>query len=172
MLKAGLIVFIVLIFSYGSCVALELESPAFKEGNYIPSRYSCDSFDYSPPLVWKDIPEGTKSFALICEDPDAPVGIWVHWVIFNISSDTDSLEENVPKIPKLPNGAIQGMNDFNRIGYGGPCPPRGTPHRYFFKLYALDTNLNLKEGATKSELMKALAGHILGEASLYGLYKR
>lgn len=172
MRKKSIIVLIFTFFLYGSCVGLELRSPAFKEGEYIPSRYSCDSFDYSPPLVWDDVPQGTRSFALICEDPDAPTGIWVHWVIFNIPYQTHSLEESVPKIPQLPNGAIQGVNDFNRVGYGGPCPPSGKPHRYFFKLYALDTELNLREGVTRNELMKALEGHILDKASLYGLYKR
>jgi len=150
---------------------MKLISSAFKEGEMIPSKYTCDGPDVSPPLEWSDAPAGTKSFALISDDPDAPVGTWVHWVIFNIPANEHKLEENVPKTEVLKNGARQGKNDFGRLGYGGPCPPGGT-HRYFFKLYALDRELDLRPGATKRDLLKAMEGHVLAEAYLMGKYKR
>jgi Raf kinase inhibitor-like YbhB/YbcL family protein len=137
----------------------------------IPRKYTCDDVDISPPLKWSNIPDGTKAFALICDDPDAPVGIWVHWVLFNLPSDINELSENIPLSDVLPNGALQGRNDFGNIGYGGPCPPRGT-HRYYFKIYALGEKLDLKAGSTKSELVKAMTGRILGEGQLMGKYKR
>jgi Raf kinase inhibitor-like YbhB/YbcL family protein len=127
--------------------------------------------DISPPLAWTSGPEGTKTFALICDDPDAPMGTWVHWVLFNLPADIIELRENVPPERELESGAKQGMNDFRKIGYGGPCPPGGT-HRYYFKLYALDTEINLEAGATKSELLKAVEGHILAEGQLMGKYER
>ncbi len=165
-----LICFVLLFSCAGLC--LTLESPAFDDGSYIPSRYTCTSYDYSPPLKWYDIPEGTKSFVVICDDPDAPFKVWVHWVIFNIPKNVNHLEENIPKVGLLSSGAVQGVNDFGKIGYGGPCPPPGKPHRYFFKLYAVDTMLNLRAGATKGEVLKAIKGHVLGEAQLIGLYRR
>ncbi len=152
-------------------MAMELRSPAFKEGEFIPSKYTCDGPDVSPPLEWSDVPEGVQSFALINDDPDAPVGTWVHWVIYDIPGNITMLPENLPKTEMLNNGAIQGRNDFRRIGYGGPCPPGGI-HRYYFKLYALKRKLNLKPGKTKSELLKAMEGLILAEAYLMGRYKR
>jgi len=150
---------------------MEIRSTAFREGEMIPSKYTCDGPDISPPLEWSDPPSGTKSFALISDDPDAPVGTWVHWVIFNIPGSERKLEENIPRTEVLKNGARQGKNDFGRIGYGGPCPPGGT-HRYYFKLYALDIELDLKAGATKRDLLKAMEGHVLAETYLMGKYRR
>jgi len=150
---------------------MEIKSTAFKEGEMIPSKYTCDGPDVSPPLEWSNVPENTKSFALINDDPDAPVGTWVHWVIFNIPGNENKLEENIPKKEVLRNGARQGKNDFGRIGYGGPCPPGGT-HRYYFKLYALKKELDLKPGSTKRELLKAMEGNVIAEAYLMGKYSR
>jgi len=156
----------------GVPMSIQLTSSAFAEGKPIPAKYTCDGGDVSPPLKWSAVPDGTKSLALISDDPDAPVGTWVHWVVYNIPPDTTELAEGVPKSEVLTNGATQGMTDFKRIGYGGPCPPRGGPHRYFFKLYALDTALNLKPGAAKQELLRAMEGHILAEGRLMGTYQR
>lgn len=155
----------------GDKMDILLKSPAFKNGDLIPSKYTCDGLDISPPLDWESIPEGTKSFAIIADDPDAPMGTWVHWVIFNIPPDEKGLPEGVPTERELSNGARQGTNDFRRIGYGGPCPPGGT-HRYFFKIYALDTLLDLKPGATKPQLLSAMKGHIIGQGELMGRYRR
>lgn len=149
-----------------------IKSPDFKNGEPIPKAFSCEGEDISPKLEWDNAPEGTKSFALICDDPDAPMGTWVHWVIYNIPKDSRFLEKNIPKKPKLENGALQGKNSWPRTGYNGPCPPPGKAHRYYFKLYALDTILNLKENATKEELLSAMKGHILQEAQTMGTYKR
>jgi len=150
---------------------MEVKSQAFKPGGMIPAKYTCDGADTSPPLTWSDPPAGTKSFALIMDDPDAPVGIWVHWVIWNIPATARALEESVPKTASLPNGARQGTNDFKRIGYGGPCPPSGT-HRYFFKLYALGTTLSLPPETTKSVLEDTMRRHILAQSELIGKYAR
>ena len=150
---------------------IKITSTAFEEGGFIPPKYTCDGADISPPLQWDNIPEGTKSIALISDDPDAPMGTWVHWVLFNLPADTRQLQENVPPDETLPNGAMQGISDFQRIGYGGPCPPGGT-HRYFFKIYALDVELDLEPGAAKPDLLNAMEGHILAEGQLIGKYKR
>lgn len=151
---------------------MELTSPAFQHEDMIPPRYTCDGEDISPELRWTGAPEGTKSFVLISDDPDAPVGLWVHWVIYEIPPTATGLPEAVdPSRDSLPNGARQGVNSWSRIGYGGPCPPGGT-HRYFFKLYALDCNLLLQSGATKSEVEKGIKEHILAEAVLMGRYSR
>jgi len=150
---------------------IKITSSAFEEGGLIPAKYTCDGADVSPPLQWDAVPEGTKSVALICDDPDAPMGTWVHWVLFNLPSDAKELAENIPAEETLPNGAKQGVNDFGRIGYGGPCPPGGT-HRYFFKIYALDTEVGLEAGADKRQLLKAMEGHILEQGQLVGKYKR
>ncbi len=152
-------------------MGIKFTSSAFEEGGLIPPKYTCDGSDISPPLQWGRVPEGTKSIALISDDPDAPVGTWVHWVLYNLPADTNGLEENIPPEAVLSNGARQGITDFGRVGYGGPCPPSGT-HRYLFKLYALDIVLELESGATKSELLKAMKGHILDEGQLMGKYKR
>ncbi len=152
-------------------VDLKITSSAFDEGTMIPKKYTCDDEDISPPLSWTEIPDGVESFALICDDPDAPMGTWVHWVIFNIPSNVHELPEGVPTNETLKNGSKQGTNDFGKIGYGGPCPPGGT-HRYFFKLYALDTLLNLGTGLSKSQLLSAIKDHILSEGQLVGKYQR
>jgi Raf kinase inhibitor-like YbhB/YbcL family protein len=151
--------------------AMELKSTAFRNGEMIPAPYTCDGKDASPPLEWSAFPEGTKSFALICDDPDAPVGTWVHWVIYNLHAETTKLPENVPRDKKLTSGGMQGTNDWHRIGYGGPCPPSGI-HRYFFRLYALDSILNLGTGATKEQLLTSMKSHVLAEGQLMGKYKR
>ena len=150
---------------------IKLTSPAFKDSESIPSKYTCDGAEINPPLEWTNIPKGAKSIALISDDPDAPMGDWVHWVIFNIPVTEIGLKENIPHDPTLPNGAIQGVNSSRQIGYDAPCPPSGT-HRYFFKIYALDTELTLKPGATKRGLLKAIEGHILSQGQLMGRYSR
>ena len=150
---------------------INVSSTAFKEGEAIPKKYTCDGENVSPPLEWSNIPKGTKSIALIADDPDAPRGTWVHWVLFNIPADVNGLPENVPPRSTLKNGARHGINDSRKLGYDGPCPPGGT-HRYFFKLYALGVELSLETGATKTQLLKAMEGHILGEGRLMGKYKR
>ena len=150
---------------------INITSTAFEEGGMIPAKYTCDQEDVSPPLAWDSVPEGTKSLALICDDPDAPMGTWVHWVLFNLSSETKELQENIPHDEVLSSGSKQGKNDFQKIGYGGPCPPGGI-HRYYFKIYALDIVLYLDAGIIKSDLLKAMEGHILAEGQLMGKYRR
>ena len=150
---------------------MNLKSSAFQQEGLVPSQYTCDGANVSPPLTWSDPPAKTQSFALISDDPDAPVGTWVHWVAWNIPPAARSLDENVPKKDALPNGMKQGTTDFRKIGYGGPCPPSGT-HRYFFKLYALDTTLNLSPRTTKKDLERAMQTHILAQAELMGKYSR
>ena len=151
---------------------LHITSPAFLEGKEIPDQYTCQGKDSSPPLKWTGVPTGAKSLALIADDPDAPMGTWVHWVLFDLPPTSTELKEDMPKTQHLPGGARQGLNDFKRLGYGGPCPPPGKPHRYFFKLYALDTLLDLKPGATKQDVEAAIKGHILAEGQLMGTYQR
>ena len=155
----------------GKKMEIKITSSAFEDGGMIPAKYTCDGADISPPLRWDVVSEGTKSIALICDDPDAPIGTWVHWVLFNLPADTKELAENIPPDKTLPNGAKQGITDFGRNGYGGPCPPSGT-HRYFFKVYALDTQIDLTSSANKAQLLKAMEGHILGQGQLMGKYKR
>ncbi len=150
---------------------IKIKSLAFEDGGMIPGKFTCDGLDVSPALGWESVPENAKTLAIICDDPDAPMGTWVHWVVFNIPADLGGLEEDVPADEVLPTGAIQGKNDFRRIGYGGPCPPGGT-HRYFFKIYALDTELDLSPGATKSQVLEAMEGHILAHGELMGRYSR
>ncbi len=149
-----------------------LKSTAFSYGGEIPWKHTCDGHDLSPALSWNDPPAKSQSFSLIADDPDAPVGTWVHWVLYDLPSSLRELPESFAKTADLPDGSRQGRNDFGKIGYGGPCPPRGPAHRYFFKLYALDTKLNLKAGATKAEVEKAMKGHVLSQAELMGKYKR
>jgi hypothetical protein len=155
----------------GKKMEIKITSSAFTEGGLIPAKYTCDGANISPPLQWEAVPEGTQSIALICDDPDAPVGTFVHWVLFNLPADAGQLTENIPADPTLANGAQQGTSDFGRIGYGGPCPPGGT-HRYFFKIYALDTQLSLTDRVDKVRLLSAMEGHILAEGQLIGKYKR
>ncbi len=152
-------------------MAIQLTSTAFIEGAMIPQRYTCDGENISPPLVWAGVPSGTRSLALICDDPDAPVGTWDHWVLYNIPADATGLQESIPEKTILDTGAVHGSNSWGRIGYGGPCPPGGT-HRYFFKLFALDTLLDLKSGATTSQLLEAMEGHVLTQGQLMGKYRR
>jgi Raf kinase inhibitor-like YbhB/YbcL family protein len=156
----------------GASMAFTISSPSFQNGAEIPKKFTCDGADVSPELQWTSPPSGTQSFALISDDPDAPAGTWTHWVLFDLSAQASSLPENVSKIDELPTGGRQGRNDFRKIGYGGPCPPAGKPHRYFFKLYALDTKLDLKPGASRQELEQAMQNHILGKAELVGRYQR
>ena len=155
----------------GGNMAITVESSAFASLQSIPAQYTCNGQDISPPLMWKNIPENTKSFAIICDDPDAPGGMWVHWVCYDIPRSVDSIEENIPKTDSLPVGGKQGTTDFGRIGYGGPCPPSGV-HRYFFKVYALDVMLGLPSGKTKKEIERAMKGHIVAQGELVGKYSR
>ena len=149
-----------------SVIAIQITSTAFEDGGTIPVRYTCDGEDLSPPLVWTGLPAGTQSLALVVDDPDAPVGTWVHWVLFDLPAGTSSLPENVSGL------GTDGLNSWRRLGYDGPCPPPGSPHRYFFKLYALDSDLGLKEGAAKADIEKAMQGHILAQGQLVGRYNR
>ena len=150
---------------------MKLSSSAFAEGAMIPAKYTCDGQDISPPLVWADVPAGVAALALICDDPDAPAGTWVHWVAFNLAPGAGGLPGGTPADKTLQAGGVQGVNSWRRIGYGGPCPPSGT-HRYFFKLYALDSLLSLSGNATAKDVQAAMKGHILAEAQLMGRYKR
>jgi len=152
-------------------VTFELTSTAFAAGESIPIQYTCDGEDTSPPLQWSDPPQGTQSLSLIADDPDAPVGTWVHWVLYDLPAGTRSLPEAVPPDADLPDGGQHGQSSWRRLGYGGPCPPSGT-HRYFFKLYALDTTLDLAAGANKKQVLQAMEGHILAQAELMGTYAR
>jgi Raf kinase inhibitor-like YbhB/YbcL family protein len=151
---------------------LPITSTAFAEGQLIPQKYTCQGSDVSPSLAWTNGPAKTKSFALIADDPDAPMGTWVHWVLYDLPPTTIALPEDVAKTQYIAGNAKQGINDSHRLGYGGPCPPPGKPHRYFFKLYALDTMLDLKPGLTKKDLLKAMEGHVLAEGQLMGTYQR
>lgn len=149
-----------------------LSSPAFSNGGDIARKFTCDGADVSPQLTWSDPPAGTKSFALLSDDPDAPVGNWNHWTMWNLPLDLRGLPEGVSKKASLPDGSQQGLNDFRKPGYNGPCPPPGKPHRYYFKLFALDTKLELKPSASKKELEAAMKGHILAQEEWMGRYGR
>ena len=146
-------------------------SAAFQEGGMIPAKYTCDGQDLSPPLSWSGVPDNAKSLVLISDDPDAPMGTWVHWVVYNIPPDMTGFEEGVSRDTLARKGVVQGMTDFRRQEYGGPSPPSGT-HRYYFNLYALDTTLDLGPGATKKQVEAAMQGHILVQAQLMGRYAR
>ena len=150
---------------------MKITSEVFEEGSMIPAKYTCDGVDVSPPLNWSAVPYGTVSLALICDGPDAPMGVWVHWVLFNIPPDVENLPEGVQSKPVLDSGAVHGKNNFGRYGYGGPCPPGGT-HRYYFKLYALDRKIESQPGITKKELLEKMEGHILAKVALMGRYAR
>lgn len=150
---------------------LKVTSTAFSEGDMIPEKYTCDGINVSPPLQWEAGPEVTKSYPLISDDPDAPKGTWVHWVVYNIPVNITEFGEDMPPDALLPNGTCQGITDFRRSGYGGPCPPGGT-HRYYFKIYALNITIENTEGLTKAELLEEMDGHILAEGQLMGIYKR
>jgi len=152
--------------------ALTVTSSAFAAGGSIPAKYTCEGANVSPPLNWTGAPEGTRSFVLICDDPDAPAGTWVHWILYNLPPNVDSLSEKTETVSALPNGAMQGTNDFGKVGYGGPCPPPGKPHRYFFKVYALDIDHFLKPGAHKDTVIGAMEHHILAEGQFIGTCQR
>jgi Raf kinase inhibitor-like YbhB/YbcL family protein len=153
-------------------MAFDLTSSAFKPNTPIPKEYTCDGSDISVPLSWKNAPEATKGFALIADDPDAPRGTWVHWVVYDIPPNVKELAAGIGHGDTIVNGAKQGKNDFGKVGYGGPCPPGGAAHRYYFKLYALDQMTGLKSKATKQQLLDAMKGHVLTETQLMGTYKR
>ncbi len=150
---------------------MEIFSPEFQPGDPIPRKYTCDGTDISIPLGWKKVPEGTKSLAVIMDDPDAPMGTWVHWVIYNIPATAKGLQENQPHSEMLKDGSMQGINTGKQTGYSGPCPPGGV-HRYFFKLYALDMMLPVKAGLTKEGLLEAMQSHIIEETQIFGTYQR
>lgn len=152
-------------------MAMHLSSKAFKGGYAIPKEYTCDGDDISPPLEWTSVPDDAMTLALIADDPDAPNGTWVHWVLYNLPAHILEIPANLPPKDQLENGTIQGINDFKNIGYGGPCPPGGT-HRYVFKLYALDKELDLAAGATTRQLLQAMEGHILDRAQFMGTYSK
>jgi Raf kinase inhibitor-like YbhB/YbcL family protein len=156
----------------GKTMSLAITTKAFSEGGTIPKIYTCDDTDASPDLEWSGAPAGVQAFALIADDPDAPAGTWTHWVIWNIPAQSTRLAKSVPKDETLSDGSRQGRNDFKRVGYGGPCPPAGKPHRYFFKLYALDRKLDLKAGASRKELEEAMQGHVLAQGEVMGKYGR
>jgi Raf kinase inhibitor-like YbhB/YbcL family protein len=156
----------------GGREVMQIQSTAFGEGDTIPKRHTCDGEDVSPQLSWSGVPDGAKSLVMICDDPDAPIGMWVHWVLFGIAPDTSELAEDVPDGENVLGGAVHGRNDFGNLGYGGPCPPPGPAHRYFFKLYAVDIEVVLPAGATKAEVISATEGHILAEGQLMGRYGR
>ncbi|HYR77259.1 MAG TPA: YbhB/YbcL family Raf kinase inhibitor-like protein [Pyrinomonadaceae bacterium] len=150
---------------------IKLTSSAFKEGQPIPATYTCKGVNISPPLEWSGVPKTARTIAIIADDPDAPSGTWVHWVLYNLPADNIGIVENLPPTESLKAGGFQGKNDFGKIGYGGPCPPSGT-HRYFFKILALDGELPLKAGATKTEVEKAMAGHVVAQGQLMGRFGR
>jgi Raf kinase inhibitor-like YbhB/YbcL family protein len=153
-------------------MSFALKTTVFTDGGGIPKKYTCDGADVSPALNWNDAPAGTQSFALIADDPDATVGTWTHWIIWNIPAITTALPEAMAKVGESGDGARQGSNDFKRIGYGGPCPPPGKAHRYFFKLYALDAKLDVEAGATRGTLERAMKKHVLAQTELMGTYGR
>lgn len=153
-------------------MALSVSSSAFQEAGSIPVKYTCDGQDMSPPLAWGEPPQKTKAFALIVDDPDAPGGAFTHWVLFNLPAASRGLPEAMPAQKQLETGALQGKNDFGRIGYGGPCPPRGPAHRYRFTIYVLDSPLNLLAGASRKQVLDAMKGHILVQGQLTGSYRR
>jgi len=150
---------------------IEVHSAAFSEGEAIPSDFTCDGADMSPPVEWSSVPSGTKSIAILMEDPDAPSGDWTHWLAYDLPPSLTQLPAGVPMSKKIPSGGIQGRTDFGKTGYSGPCPPRGI-HRYFFRIYALDAMLGLKPEASKQELSQAMQGHILAQGHLTGIYER
>jgi Raf kinase inhibitor-like YbhB/YbcL family protein len=151
---------------------LDVSSPAFVPEGMIPAKYTCEGGNVSPPLVWSTVPAGTRTVALICDDPDAPGGSWVHWVLFDLPASVSSLAEKVEATGNLPNDVRQGANDFGKLGYGGPCPPPGKAHHYFFKVYALDIKVPLRPGVKKADLLQAMEHHILAEGVLMAKFQR
>jgi Raf kinase inhibitor-like YbhB/YbcL family protein len=156
----------------GGAMSFQISSTSFSPNGMIPKKFACEGPDVSPQLSWSGAPAGTKTFALIMDDHDAPAGMWVHWVLYNLPANAKELPEGVEKQEQISSEALQGRNDFRTIGYGGPCPPPGKPHRYFFKLYALDAKLDLNPGASKGDVERAMKPHILGHAELVGRYGR
>lgn len=152
--------------------ALRLESSAFSAEGLIPKQYTCDGQDLSPPLSWSEVPAATQSLVLLCDDPDAPIGTWDHWVLFNIPPTVRSLPEGISTEAEIVGIGTHGLNSWKRLGYGGPCPPQGSTHRYYFRLYALDTMLDLEAGAGKKEVERAMTGHVLASGELMGCYGR
>ena len=153
-------------------MSLTLSSSSFSSGGEIARKFTCDGEDVSPQISWSGAPYGTQAFALIADDPDAPAGTWTHWVLYDLPATTTNLNEGLAKSEQLPDGSKQGRNDFRKIGYNGPCPPAGKPHRYFFRLYALDAPTGLPPRATKAKVLDAIAGHVRGQAELIGVYGR
>ena len=151
---------------------MRLTSAAFEHGARIPPVFTCEGDNSSPPLAWSGAPVEARSYALVCDDPDAPRRTFVHWVLYNISGDAVELQASVPALPELPSGARHGRNSAGKTAYTGPCPPPGNPHRYFFRLYALDISLNLSPGASKEQLEQAMGQHILAQGTLMGMYQR
>lgn len=175
LISSGLVATLAACFASGARAQnyeLHLSTTAFPSGGRIPPMCTCDGPDASPPLVWSEPPLGTQSFVLIMDDPDAPGGTFVHWVVYNLSPGVRRLPAGLPPDPEISRGGRHGRNDFGKLGYGGPCPPPGKPHRYFFKLYALDTRLNPKPGATKAEVERTMKGHVLAQGELVGHYGR
>jgi Raf kinase inhibitor-like YbhB/YbcL family protein len=153
-------------------MTLSMSSSAFQDGERVPAKHTCQGQDISPALEWDGVADEAKSLALIMDDPDAPSGVFTHWVIFNLPPGSHGLVEGIPSVSRLPDGALQGKNDFGRIGYGGPCPPPGYPHRYRFTLYALDKHLDLEAGSSKNQVLAAIKGYILSQRQLTGIYQR
>jgi len=168
---AVLVTILLCAIAKGGTMSMTVSSTAFGSHESVPSQYTCDGPDISPPIAWDSVPLHAKSIALVCDDPDAPGGTWVHWVCYDIPPGTDSLAESQPKTGALACGGKQGKNDFGHTGWGGPCPPSGT-HRYFFKVYCLDIMLNLPAGKTKKEVENAMKGHIIDKGELVGVYSR
>ncbi len=178
--KAILITLIIFLFTdtffsqinqRGKKMDIKLTSTAFADNGIIPSKYTCDGINVSPPLSWRTDAQGIKSFVLVCDDPDAPAGDWAHWIIYDMPANVREIREDCNANRNLPDGAQMGINDFHKIAYGGPCPPSGT-HRYHFKIYAVDKILHLKAGAPKREVLEAMDKHIIAEGLLIGKYKR
>lgn len=161
-----------ILLTAGRAHALTLSSAAFANEAAIPPKHSCTDANVSPPLGWQEVPDGVKAFAMVVDDPDAPAGTWVHWVLYDIPGDTRELPVGVPTIERGAGGMKQGKNDFQHIGWGGPCPPPGPGHKYVFRLYALDAPSGLAPGASKADLTSAMRGHVLGEATLVGTFER
>ncbi len=163
---------LVLLLISTSSWAIDVKSDAFASNGNIPVEYSCDGKDVSPAIAWSGVPANAKTFAVICEDPDASAKIWSHWVIFNIPKAKTSLPRNVEKSARLSDSSMQGLNDMGKTGYAGPCPSKGKPHHYYFRVYALDTNLNLDMNATRDTVLSAMQGHVLDEGRLIGIFGR
>ena len=156
----------------GASSKIELTTTSFTPGGFMPKRFTCEAADVSPALSWTDPPAGTESFAIIEDDPDAPSGTFVHWLVYDLPAAYRRLPEGLSGNDQMAGGGRQGTNDFSRTGYSGPCPPPGKPHRYFIRVYALDAKTNLRPAATRAELGAAMQGHILAQAELMGRFKR